>query len=80
MKGEKDTRPHHISIPPKDAIAIVPPKKVRLCPLPNTPHLQETGAQSLMHARALPGASGGLRRGEQRERGRGGKGWERRGG
>ncbi|KAF2748811.1 hypothetical protein M011DRAFT_338471 [Sporormia fimetaria CBS 119925] len=28
MKGEKDTRPHHISIPPKDAIAIVPPKKV----------------------------------------------------
>ena len=30
MKGEKDTRPHHISIPPKDAIAIVPPKKVRL--------------------------------------------------
>jgi len=28
MKGEKDSRPHHISIPPKDAIAIVPPKKV----------------------------------------------------
>ncbi|KAF2002250.1 hypothetical protein P154DRAFT_143867 [Amniculicola lignicola CBS 123094] len=28
MKGEKETRPHHISIPPKDAIAIVPPKKV----------------------------------------------------
>jgi hypothetical protein len=28
MKSEKDTRPHHISIPPKDAIAIVPPKKV----------------------------------------------------
>jgi len=28
MKGDKDTRPHHISIPPKDAIAIVPPKKV----------------------------------------------------
>ncbi|KAF2637499.1 hypothetical protein P280DRAFT_407017, partial [Massarina eburnea CBS 473.64] len=27
MKSEKDTRPHHISIPPKDAIAIVPPKK-----------------------------------------------------
>lgn len=31
MKGEKEThRPHHISIPPKDAIAIVPPKKVRI--------------------------------------------------
>ena len=30
MKGEKDAhRPHHISIPAKDAIAIVPPKKVR---------------------------------------------------
>jgi hypothetical protein len=30
MKGEKEVhRPHHISIPPKDAIAIVPPKKVR---------------------------------------------------
>ncbi|PSN63769.1 hypothetical protein BS50DRAFT_88315 [Corynespora cassiicola Philippines] len=28
MKGDKDSRPHHISIPPKDAIAIVPPKKV----------------------------------------------------
>ncbi|KAI4943973.1 hypothetical protein J4E91_009121 [Alternaria rosae] len=28
MKSEKDNRPHHISIPPKDAIAIVPPKKV----------------------------------------------------
>lgn len=29
MKGEKDAhRPHHISIPAKDAIAIVPPKKV----------------------------------------------------
>ncbi|KAF1960525.1 scaffold protein Scd2 [Byssothecium circinans] len=28
MKSEKDSRPHHISIPPKDAIAIVPPKKV----------------------------------------------------
>jgi hypothetical protein len=28
VKGEKDSRPHHISIPPKDAIAIVPPKKV----------------------------------------------------
>ncbi|EUC27337.1 hypothetical protein COCVIDRAFT_38640 [Bipolaris victoriae FI3] len=28
VKSEKDTRPHHISIPPKDAIAIVPPKKV----------------------------------------------------
>ncbi|KAH8729082.1 hypothetical protein GQ44DRAFT_723976 [Phaeosphaeriaceae sp. PMI808] len=28
MKGEKDTRPHHISIPPKDSTAIVPPKKV----------------------------------------------------
>lgn len=28
MKSDKDTRPHHISIPPKDAIAIVPPKKV----------------------------------------------------
>ncbi|KAF2019321.1 hypothetical protein BU24DRAFT_117150 [Aaosphaeria arxii CBS 175.79] len=28
MKNEKDNRPHHISIPPKDAIAIVPPKKV----------------------------------------------------
>ncbi|KAF2846483.1 hypothetical protein T440DRAFT_521667 [Plenodomus tracheiphilus IPT5] len=28
MKGEKDTRPHHISIPPKDLIAIQPPKKV----------------------------------------------------
>jgi bud emergence protein 1 len=37
VKGEKDTRPHHISIPPKDAIAIVPPKKVSCrfaCPLP----------------------------------------------
>ncbi|KAF2805645.1 scaffold protein Scd2 [Mytilinidion resinicola] len=29
MKGDKaDSKPHHISIPPKDAIAIVPPKKV----------------------------------------------------
>lgn len=28
VKGERDSRPHHISIPPKDAIAIVPPKKV----------------------------------------------------
>ncbi|KAH9877083.1 hypothetical protein IAQ61_002446 [Plenodomus lingam] len=28
MKGEKDSRPHHISIPPKDLIAIQPPKKV----------------------------------------------------
>ncbi|KAF2275618.1 uncharacterized protein EI97DRAFT_378743, partial [Westerdykella ornata] len=28
VKGDKDNRPHHISIPPKDAIAIVPPKKV----------------------------------------------------
>ena len=28
IKSEKDTRSHHISIPPKDAIAIVPPKKV----------------------------------------------------
>ncbi|KAF2662358.1 hypothetical protein K491DRAFT_175474 [Lophiostoma macrostomum CBS 122681] len=28
MKSDKDPRPHHISIPPKDAIAIVPPKKV----------------------------------------------------
>ncbi|KAL5119185.1 bud emergence protein 1 [Pleosporales sp. CAS-2024a] len=28
LKGEKDSRPHHLSIPPKDAIAIVPPKKV----------------------------------------------------
>jgi len=29
MKSDKgDSRPHHISIPPKDAIAIVPPKKV----------------------------------------------------
>jgi hypothetical protein len=26
---EKDTRPHHISIPAKDPLAIVPPKKVR---------------------------------------------------
>ena len=35
MKGEKEThRPHHISIPPKDAIAIVPPKKVRTCSRP----------------------------------------------
>lgn len=37
MKGDKvEGKPHHISIPPKDAIAIVPPKKVpfpdlRLC-------------------------------------------------
>jgi bud emergence protein 1 len=31
MKGDKtDSKPHHISIPPKDAIAIVPPKKVSL--------------------------------------------------
>jgi hypothetical protein len=36
MKGEKDSRPHHISIPPKDAIAIVPPKKVS--PQHATPH------------------------------------------
>jgi hypothetical protein len=29
MKGDKaDVKAHHISIPPKDAIAIVPPKKV----------------------------------------------------
>ncbi|EFQ96101.1 hypothetical protein P3342_007630 [Pyrenophora teres f. teres] len=28
IKTDKDNRPHHISIPPKDAIAIVPPKKV----------------------------------------------------
>ncbi|KAF2452764.1 hypothetical protein BDY21DRAFT_153727 [Lineolata rhizophorae] len=30
MKGDKaaEAKPHHISIPPKDAIAIVPPKKV----------------------------------------------------
>ncbi|PVI06271.1 scaffold protein Scd2 [Periconia macrospinosa] len=28
MKSEKDSRPHHVSIPPKDSIAIVPPKKV----------------------------------------------------
>ncbi|KAL6703858.1 bud emergence protein 1 [Coniothyrium glycines] len=28
IKGEKDSRPHHVSIPAKDAIAIVPPKKV----------------------------------------------------
>jgi bud emergence protein 1 len=28
MKGEKDSRPHHISIPPKAAEAIIPPKKV----------------------------------------------------
>jgi hypothetical protein len=31
MKSDKgDGKPHHISIPPKDAIAIVPPKKVRI--------------------------------------------------
>ncbi|KAF2091664.1 scaffold protein Scd2 [Saccharata proteae CBS 121410] len=29
MKSDKsDSKPHHISIPPKDAIAIIPPKKV----------------------------------------------------
>jgi hypothetical protein len=29
MKSDKgETKPHHISIPQKDAIAIVPPKKV----------------------------------------------------
>ncbi|KAF9250987.1 hypothetical protein DTO013E5_7027 [Penicillium roqueforti] len=28
MKGEKDPKPHHISITPKSAIAILPPKKV----------------------------------------------------
>jgi hypothetical protein len=30
MKSDKgEPKPHHISIPQKDAIAIVPPKKVR---------------------------------------------------
>lgn len=29
IKGEKDTKINHISITPKSAIAIVPPKKVR---------------------------------------------------
>jgi bud emergence protein 1 len=29
IKGEKDARPQHISITPKSAVAIVPPKKVR---------------------------------------------------
>lgn len=28
LKGEKDTKPHHVSITPKSAIAILPPKKV----------------------------------------------------
>ncbi|MCJ1440207.1 MAG: bud emergence protein 1 [Stictis urceolatum] len=28
IKGDKDTRPHHISIQPKSATAIIPPKKV----------------------------------------------------
>lgn len=28
LKGEKDSKPHHISITPKSAIAILPPKKV----------------------------------------------------
>lgn len=48
MKGDKDGRPHHMSIPPKDAIAILPPKKVRLvsslpaCALAATEQLPHT--------------------------------------
>jgi len=35
IKGEKESKPH-ITIAPKSAVAIVPPKKVRLdCPLPS---------------------------------------------
>ena len=47
MKSEKDSRPHHISIPPKDAIAIVPPKKV----LPRTTTVQ---AVTDAYAQVLP--------------------------
>lgn len=34
VKAEKDSKPHHISLTPKSAIAIQPPKKVRETSLP----------------------------------------------
>ena len=40
MKSDKsDIKPHHISIPTKDAISIVPPKKVRSKPSSPAPHV-----------------------------------------
>jgi len=35
LKGDKEPKPQHISITPKSAIAILPPKKVSRCATPS---------------------------------------------
>lgn len=55
MKGDKDMRPHHISIPPKDAIAIVPPKKVRCLQWPCPPPVSVCAKGARLHTAARVG-------------------------
>ncbi|KAF2762982.1 hypothetical protein EJ05DRAFT_471938 [Pseudovirgaria hyperparasitica] len=48
MKNDKETKPHHISIPAKDPLAIVPPKKVCICTIKLRVDLEEVAISILV--------------------------------